>query len=409
MLMIASPWLLGDKVLKIENIFKKKQSVSASAVLQTVRDNSHPFGALSRYTPLLKPEYAIYDAMREAIPVIDAAISKTIALVGGFEIKCPNQKVEREINEFLENVPVGNSMTGINCFISQHLESLLMYGTSVGEILPSVSGKDIAALYNAPLNILEIEKDPMRHSPKICVRNGANITPVKYPNLIVMSTLNPKAGEVCGRSLLSGLPFVSDVLLKIFNTIGVNFERIGNVRFAVTYKPSSDAGERAYAKERANQIAKEWARAMRDNADGKVSDFVAIGDVSIKAIGADNIIPDCNIPVRQMMEQIVARTGIPPFMLGLSWSTTERMSSQQADMLTSELWNYRRILTPAIKRVCEIYLTLKGYPKNFEIVWDNICLQDEVELARADLIKMQAKKIAFEIENETRKNMEEIA
>lgn len=395
--------------MKIDNIFRKKQPTSSSAVLQTARDNSHPFGALSRYTPLLKPEYALYDAMREAIPVIDAAICKTIALVGGFEIKCPNQKMQKDINHFLENVPVGSSMTGINCFVSQHLESLLMYGTSVGEILPSVSGNGIAALYNAPLDILEIERDPLRHSPKICIRNGGNVTPVKYPNLIVMSTLNPKAGEVCGRSLLSGLPFVSDVLLKIFNTIGVNFERVGNVRFAVTYKPSGDAGERAYAKDRATQIANEWARAMRDNADGKVSDFVAIGDVSIKAIGADNTIPDCNIPVRQMLEQIVARTGIPPFMLGLSWSTTERMSSQQADMLTSELWNYRRILTPVIKRICDVYLTFRGYPLNYEIVWDNISLQDETELARAELIRMQSKKIAQEIELNNKNRMEDMA
>ena len=27
------------------------------------------------------------------------------------------------------------------------------------------------------------------------------------------------------------------------------------------------------------------------------------------------------------------RTGIPPFMLGLSWSSTERMSSQHSDVL----------------------------------------------------------------------------
>ena len=39
-----------------------------------------------------------------------------------------------------------------------------------------------------------------------------------------------------------------------------------------------------------------------------------------------------------MTEQIVSRLGIPPFMLGLSWSSTERMSSEQSDMLTSEIW-----------------------------------------------------------------------
>ena len=92
------------------------------------------------------------------------------------------------------------------------------------------------------------------------------------------------------------------------------------------------------AGDRAGQLAKEWSRAMHGPG---VSDFVAVGDVQIKAIGADGQQMDSEVPVRQMLEQIVAKMGIPPFLLGLSWSSTERMSSQQADMLTSELTAYR--------------------------------------------------------------------
>ena len=33
------------------------------------------------------------------------------------------------------------------------------------------------------------------------------------------------------------------------------------------------------------------------------------------------------------LEQLVTKTGLPPFLLGLNWSTTERMSTQQADIL----------------------------------------------------------------------------
>jgi hypothetical protein len=79
-------------------------------------------------------------------------------------------------------------------------------------------------------------------------------------------------------------------------------------------------------------------------------DFVAVGDVDIRVIGADNQILDSEVPVRQILEQLIARTGIPPFMLGLNWSTTERMSSQQADMMTSELTAIRRTLTPVRRR-----------------------------------------------------------
>ena len=127
---------------------------------------------------------------------------------------------------------------------------------------------------------------------------------------------------------------------------------------------------------------------------------MSVGDVSIKVIGADNQILDSNVPVRQMLEQIVAKTGLPPFMLGLSWSSTERMSSQQADVLTSELEAYRRLLSPVISKICKAFLRGEGFGCDCHIEWDDITLQDEVELAKARLYNAQAEKL--EQENEKR-------
>ncbi|MDD7194537.1 MAG: hypothetical protein PUH33_08525 [Clostridiaceae bacterium] len=203
--------------------------------------------------------------------------------------------------------------------------------------------------------------------------------------------LNPDPGALAGNSMLKGLPFVSSVLLKIFESIGANWERVGNLRFAVTYNPKNDAVDRAYAKDRAMLVAKEWSEAMQSGSE--IKDFVAVGDVRIQVIGADNQILDSNVPVRQMLEQIVAKTGIPPFMLGLSWSSTERMSSQQADALTSELEAYRRTLTPVIEKICAAFLKAEGYNCAAKIIWDDITLQDEVEQSKAMLYKAQAEKI----------------
>ena len=139
------------------------------------------------------------------------------------------------------------------------------------------------------------------------------------------------------------------------------------------------------------QVAKEWGEAMQSGSE--IRDFVAVGDVQIKVIGADNQILDSEIPVRQMLEQIVAKTGIPPFMLGLSWSSTERMSQQQSDALTSELEAYRRILTPVITKICSAFLRSRGLSCGFEVVWNDIMLQDEVEQSRAMLYRAQAEKI----------------
>lgn len=112
-------------------------------------------------------------------------------------------------------------------------------------------------------------------------------------------------------------------------------------------KPTGKDTDNADAQSKAAAIADAWQEAMNSQ---KVKDFVAVGDVSIEVIGADNKILNSEIPVKQLLEQIVAKTGLPPFMLGLSWSSTERMSTQQADILTTELEAYRRILTPIIKK-----------------------------------------------------------
>lgn len=58
----------------------------------------------------------------------------------------------------------------------------------------------------------------------ICTKNDGMITPVKYSNLVFATLLNPEPGTVRGSSLLKGLPFVSSVLLKIFESIKTNWE-----------------------------------------------------------------------------------------------------------------------------------------------------------------------------------------
>ena len=102
---------------------------------------------------------------------------------------------------------------------------------------------------------------------------------------------------------------------------------------------------------------------------------------------------DSEAPVRQILEQLVARTGIPPFLLGLSWSSTERMSAQQADMMTSEITAIRRIVTPVVERICEVWLRVRGFGTKVEIAWEEINLQDLVEEARAELYHEQAVKV----------------
>lgn len=367
------------------SIFDKvgKRKVCTSAP-QT--SNSPPFEMLGNYIPSAVCQPELYRMLREAIPLIDTAIYKLVRLTGGFTVKSRNGKNQKELEGFIRNVNVGSG-SGLQQFIDTYFEQLLTYGTAAGEIITTENGID--SLYNVPIKSISLKRNPLNFNEiLICKPDCANGTPVKYQELVMYSALNAEAGSITGTSILKGLPFVASILLKIYDSMGQNWERAGNLRYAVTYNPGSDMLDRAYAKERAQQIAKEWASAMEK---GSVKDFVAVGDVQIKVIGADGQILDSEIPVKQMLEQIVAKLSIPPFMLGLSWSTTERMSSQQADTLTTELWAYRRILTPVIQKICTMYLRFLGNSAGVEVVWDDITLQDTVEQAKADLYSAQSK------------------
>ncbi len=368
----------------------KKRNVSRVSAPATQSKNRHPFGILDGYVPLGAPQIRLYYALREAVPVIDAAIFKTVRLTGGFRAECSDREAQNMLDNFMANVPVGGNRQGISAFVSSYLEQLLTCGTALGEIVTDSEGAP-KALFNAPLENIELKRHKNGFDIDIFVRDGGGLRRVTRPEMCLLSVLNPEPGALTGCSILKGLPFVSSVLLKIFDSIGANWERVGNLRFAVTYNPKNDAVDRAYAKDRAMQVAKEWGEAMQSGSE--IKDFVAVGDVQIKVIGADNQILDSEVPVRQMLEQIVAKTGIPPFMLGLSWSSTERMSAQQADVLTSELESYRRILTPVISKICNAFLRSRGYVCEAEIVWDDITLQDEVEISRAMLYRAQAEKI----------------
>ena len=377
-------------------IFKKLSSAKTAVTApQTYRRN--PFDRLEGYTPLASVNNSLYRELREAVPVLDAAIYKIVRLTGGFRVECADQGVAKAVNRFLRGVPVGGNRYGIDAFVSTYLEQLITYGTAVGEMVTDSDGR-LAALYNADIDDVELRRAQDGISAVVCVRHIHETVPVEYPELVMLSVLNPDAGSLYGTSIMRGLPFVTNILMKIYNTIGINWERVGNVRFAVTYKPQNDVVDRAYARDRAQQVAREWSEAMQSG--NQVRDFVAVGDVSIKAIGADNQILDSEVPVRQMLEQIVAKTGIPPFMLGLNWSSTERMSSQQADVLTSELEAYRRIIEPVIEKICNYWIRSNGIQQSVEIVWDDITLQDEVELARAALYRAQSRRIEQELNNE---------
>ena len=370
---------------------KKEPSVPVAAGSQLRSGTSHPFSSLRGYVPLGGGEERIYRQVRQAVPVLDAAIGKLVRLSSGFDVKCPDAGVTERLRQFLAAVNCGRGQVGIDSFFTAYMDSLLTYGRAVGEMV--ISGGKLRAVCWGDVTQLEVQEGESMLDIRLCGPDGyGNMRPLPYQNLLLFTTFHPEPGNPYGVSILRGMPFLADVLMKIYNTIGVNWERAGNVRYSVICKPEEGL-DPVTAQERGNQIAREWAKAMEEGRSGMVRDFVAVGDVQIKVIGADGQILDSQAPVRQILEQLVAKTGLPPFLLGLNWTTTERMSGQQADLLTSELWALRRTVQPALERICRMWLMLEGLEPRVEIVWDEISLQDIAEEAQAQLHLAQAENL----------------
>lgn len=375
--------------------FEKKKPAGKPPQVQLRDWEHHPFGILDQYVPLRSGEIALYRSIREAVPILDAAIWKLARLCGGVQIRCGDPRAQQGLSRFLATVDTGRGQQGIQSFLDQYLDCMITCGQGMGEMVLDPQGKSIAAVLCADPALVEIREGDSPLDFRLCVReNGGEPKELPWQQLLLFTPFQPEAEHPYGVSMLRSMPFLTGVLLKIYQALGQNWERVGNLRFSVVCK--SDENSPLSAQERGEQVASQWSQAMQSSRQGAVRDFVAVGDVDIKVIGADNQILDSEVPVRQILEQLVAKTGIPPFLLGLSWSSTERMSAQQADLLTSEITAIRRSLEPMLRRICRLWLRLGGYDDQVSIEWEDINLQDIVEEARAQLLHAQAEEIGRE-------------
>ena len=377
--------------------WNRKEKAPVTAICQLRNGNVHPFGMLRSYTPLGGGEERIYRQMRQALPVLDAAVGKLVRLSGGFSVECANPEAQRRLEAFLATGPCGRGQIGIDSFVAAYLDSLLTYGRSIGEMV--VSGGKLRAVCWGDVTAFEIHEGDSVLDTAIWGEDEKGVMrPLPYQHLLLFTTMNPEPEHPYGVSMFRGMPFLAEILMKIYNTIGSNWDRAGNIRYSVICKGGENL-DPAVVQERGRQVASEWAKAMEDGKNGTVRDFVAVGDVEIKVIGGEAPILDSEVPVRQILEQLVAKTGLPPFLLGLNWSTTERMSTQQADLLTSELWALRRTVEPAVAKICKTYLALEGLDPRVKILWNDISLQDITEEAKAELYQAQAAKYRAEAGN----------
>ena len=232
----------------MKRLFQKERSTGGEAAVQLRTGGQSAFGGLDGYVPLLDGSTAVYRLVREAVPVVDAAIGKLIRLTNGVKVCCEDERAERELEQFLRDVPVGRGQRGINAFLDCYLDSLLTCGRAVGEIVPDAAGREIAAVLCGDVSQVEVHEGD---SPLDFYLSGRDAcgrrVPLAYQELLLFTPYQPEAGHPYGVSMLRSMPYLTGLLIKIYDAMGKNWERCGNVRFAVTYRPQGEELDRGAA------------------------------------------------------------------------------------------------------------------------------------------------------------------
>ena len=105
---------------------------TAAGPVQLRGSEWHPFALLDGYVPLHEPAFGLYRAIREAVPVVDAAVLKLVRLAGGVRVSCADKGLEKRLAEFLRTVPVGWNQVGLQAFLDSYLDCLLTCGKRRG-------------------------------------------------------------------------------------------------------------------------------------------------------------------------------------------------------------------------------------------------------------------------------------
>lgn len=182
------------------------------------------------------------------------------------------------------------------------------------------------------------------------------------------------------------------------NAISRAWERYGDPPIVVIYKVANKRvvdtpGE---LDRRQGEIAKRIRQMMEAKANGNSVDLVqAIGkddDFKVEVIGANGTALEIEMPARHLLEQVVAKVQIPPFMLGLQFSTSERMAEQQAGMAlqaSKTRWERRR---PDLTNLVATMLRMRGRtwkPKDWRLIQELPNIQDQLKAAQAGFLIAQ--------------------
>jgi hypothetical protein len=373
----------------------------AMAALQTAQarpswwNTTSPFGNPYAFIPQGQ-DLLLYEQLVSTVPVLNAALTKTVELIGTARFEHADDAVEAELKDWLARVRVNRTQHGFANWQNTWMIDHLTYGRAHAELIPTVGSRDLGAIQELHPRTIAFRPTPGIYDVEIVQwQTGKGDQVTLNPATLITAIYDARTDNPYGSSLLFGLPFVAEIMSAMMLNLGETWKRYGTPAYWGNWKPPENFNDPKG--EISEGVKSSILAGLRDvqirRSKGDIADFVTTGDVTLAVLGAQGEILEFTLPFRSICEQVVAKTGLPPMMLGLQWQAGERIGADQAKLLSARIDAIRQALEPELLYVVQLRQALAGQPMDVQLCWNAPTLIDAVETAQGELWQAQAEKL----------------
>lgn len=367
----------------------------------------------------------LYEALREAIGLLDGSIRTLVTLDGIVGVEGDNDRLVGEIEDFIESVPVNDADKGLNAFYVMQGNEVYEQGCSIGEWMPTRDGRDIAGLRVADSKGIAFRRgdrglecwyrpaarsgraiDSGAQTVEALLRNrgvasASWLTSHEFTQLdaarLVYVANDHEADNPYGTSKMRSLEFVGQLLVKIENATARVWERYGDPPMHVKYNTKNPAAKsQAWLDQRKLELQMAVAQALRSKGVGNSADLVtalgALDEIAVDILGAQGLALEIDKPAAHVTNEIIAKMGVPGWALGLDTGgsgPTERQSEMVLQASRTR-WALRK---PYLTGLVSTMLRMRGRTwkrGDWRLKQELPNLQDMMKVAQANFLNAQA-------------------
>lgn len=344
----------------------------------------------------------------QSIPAFGRALSILAGFVGCPDIIGQDEAHTADLKTWAATVGAGWGGMGLSTFLADHIAQSLWAGYGVAEAEIREDRAEVTKLWSyqseyfrlvttadGTLTILQRNAGGVDRGsgggPFYPVYGGLPLDPLQA----FVSTFDAQGGNPYGQPLFLACPTVAQVWTEAVLAHKSTWRRMGVPIFHVAAKMPEGFVDSLEQRGSVTRRRSEWAAAdmttsLADCTKSQVErgiakDLVTFGDVTISVLGLEGISMDFQISKRQLLEEIVVASDVPPSLFGYAWSSTERMSSVQARKLVGRVWSIRAAVEPTVRRLLDLRQRLVGEARPYTLDWPDCSLLDLGETARASL------------------------